>query len=123
MAITFTLSALFFIVAWGLWIRREISQSYPADGPAESAEDRIASVESVRRFRIQIIYWLQIAASVLFFSAAALVIEIDRGAISERTVGFVGGIGGAVIGTAGGVLGTMASIRAHRAQRIAMRSR
>jgi hypothetical protein len=117
MAVAFTLSGLFFLVAWSMWVRREILQPYLADGPAENAQDRIASAESLRRFRVSMIYWLQIAAASFFFFVAYLVIETGRGAVPERIIGIIGGIGGTTLGLAGAILGSVAGIWAHRVQR------
>ncbi len=113
----FTMSGVFFLFAWSLWVRREISQSYLADAPSASARDRIASAESLRRYRVSTIYWLQIAAALFFFTIAFLIIETDRGVIQERWVGIIGGVGGGVLGVAGAVLGFIAGIWAHRIQR------
>jgi hypothetical protein len=117
MVLTFAASALFFWIAWSIWVRKEISASYPVDGPAKSAPDRIAAAESMRRFRVLGIYWFQVAASVFFFAAAVLCIEVDRGAIAESTVGIFGGVGGTLLGVAGGVFGTIAGVRMHRVMR------
>ena len=117
LSVVFSVNAMFFLIVWSFWVRREVSQSYLADGPAEDAERQIAAAESVRRFRVGVIYWLQIVATALCFTVAVLAIESDHGAISGKTLAIVGGVGGTIVGVAGGVLGIIASVRQHRAQR------
>ncbi len=117
MVITFAGSALFFLIAWSAWVRREVSTSYLADGTAEAAPDALKSAEALRRFRIYIIHWMQLIGALFFFFAAILCVELDRGAISERTLGIIGGVGGSLIGLAGGVLGMIAGTWAHRVRR------
>jgi hypothetical protein len=113
----FGTSAVVFWATWSAWVRKEIAMSYPVDEAGELAEAQIAALESLRRFRVLGIYWLQIAASAFFFAAAILCVEVGRGAISEVAVGVFGGVAGSVLGIAGGVFGTIASIRMHRALR------
>ncbi len=114
---TFALSGLFLLIAWGWWIRRELSVSYVADGPAETAPNQIEAIEALRTFRVRGLGLLQIIGTATFFGFAMAVIETEYGTLSERTLGIYGGIVGTLVGVAGGVFGTIASIRMHHAMR------
>jgi hypothetical protein len=117
MIVTFSLSGVFLLVAWGWWIRREMAAPYVADGAPENATARMAEAESLRRFRMRGICALQIAGAATFFAFAIACVELDRGAISERALGIAGGIAGTLVGTAGAVFGAVAGIRTQRAMR------
>src|SRR5690606_3986421 len=106
-----------FLTLWGIWLRYEIAQPYPADGDGEAARAAIEAAESLRRFRITGIFWLRLIATAVVFGVAWLSIEQARGALTGPQLGLYGAIAGTIVGTLGAVFGVYAGIRAHRANR------
>lgn len=117
MAGTFAISALLVWSLWEWWIRRELSVSYIADSPAETASGQIEAIEALRTFRLRGIGAFQIIGTATFFGFAIAIIEAEHGTLSERTLGIYGGIVGTVVGLAGGVFGIFAAIRMHHTMR------
>jgi hypothetical protein len=117
MAVVFTASAVLFLVLWSAWVRREITMSYFVGEGGDSTDVRMLAAEELRRFRVLGIYWLQLAGSAVFFGSALIVLQVDRGTLSESAAGIFGGIAGTSIGLAGAVFGAVASFRMQRLMR------
>jgi hypothetical protein len=112
-AALFAFCAVVFVVAYAYWIRTELEQSY--SWLHETATEQ--EIESHRRFRVRVIFYLLIAAATTFFAVSVMVVEVARSTISGATAGLIGGIAGTVLGLGGGIFGTIASFRAARLQR------
>jgi hypothetical protein len=113
-ATVFAAFGLVLIVAQHLWIRMEVAQSYPLVWEGRAAKECEEAAESLRRFRVWSVYWLELIAAAVFFGAALLFLEVGRGALKEATAGMIGGIVGTVIGCCGAVFGGAAGIRGLR---------
>ena len=112
-AAVFAMTGFITIVAYAFWIRMETQQSYAAFSETATEEE----IESLRRFRVRMVFAGQLLMACTFFIAAGLFIEVARGTIAEPTAGLIGGALGSAVGIAGGIAGTMAGLRAAKLQR------
>jgi len=112
-AALFAMTGLITIVAYAFWIRMETQQSYSTFSESATEEE----LESLRRFRIRLVFAGQLLMAGAFLVAAGLFIEVARGTIAEPTAGVIGGVLGSAVGIAGGIAGTMAGLRAAKLQR------
>lgn len=99
-----------------LWIRKEIEAPEALTGQGDAADEYAREVESLRRFRLRGISWLQAAMSLLFFTVAFLELEVAAGNLPAGVRGLVGGLGGSLVGLLGGGFGMFAGLRGTRLQ-------
>ena len=102
------------MAAYAFWIRMEVRQSYLWLQGTASDEN----IEEHRRFRVRIVFAGQLLGAAAFFGAAALLLEVAHGTLSENIAATIGGILAGAFGIAGGIAGTVAGLRAARLQRV-----
>ena len=70
-------AAVVFLVFYQLWIRREVTTSFGVAQTGREGSAYVERAESLRRFRILGIFWLQICMATVFFAASGVILALS----------------------------------------------